>query len=133
MPGRFDALTKLDTKPAQPAPLPEKPVVVPPANLPVNQFASKPANQQTSKEVKKQTALPANQFTSKEVKQQISKETSQQTSKTSSQQTTKEKKKYGTYLREDSISAIQILAVQTKQKDHVVLQEIVDLYFTHKK
>ena len=49
------------------------------------------------------------------------------------QQTTKEKKKYGTYLRDDSISAIQMLAVQTKQKDHVVLQEIVDFYFANKK
>jgi hypothetical protein len=133
MPGRFDALTTLDTKPAQPAPLPEKPAVIQIPNPPANQFASKPANQQTSKEVKKQTSLPTNQLTSKEVNQQISKETNQHTSKETSQQTTKEKKKYGTYLREDSISAIQILAVQTKQKDHVVLQEIVDLYFMHKK
>lgn len=133
MPGRFDALTTLDTKPTHPAPLPEKPAVVQIPTSLINQFASKPVNQQTSKEAKKQTSLPTNQFASKEVNQQISKETNQQTSKTSSQQTTKEKKKYGTYLREDSISAIQMLAVQTKQKDHVVLQEIVDLYFTQKK
>ena len=131
--GRFDALTTLDTKPAQPAPLPEKPAVVQPANLPANQFTSKLTNQQMSKDAKKQSSLPTNQLTSKEVNQQISKETNQQTSKMTRQQTTKEKKKYGTYLREDSISAIQMLAVQTKQKDHVVLQEIVDLYFTHKK
>jgi hypothetical protein len=139
--GRFDALTTLDTKPAQPAPLSEKPTVIQPTNLPANQFASKLANQQsskeanqqvsepvslqTNKEASKQAALPTNQFTSKEVNQQISKETNQQT--------TKEKKKYGTYLREDSITAIQMLAVQTKQKDHVILQEIVDHYFTNKK
>ena len=86
-----------------------------------------------SKDAKKQSSLPTNQLTSKEVNLQISKETNQQTSKASSQQTTKEKKKYGTYLRDDSISAIQMLAVQTKQKDHVVLQEIVDFYFTNKK
>jgi len=131
--GRFDVLTTLDTKPAQLAPLPEKPTVIQPINLPTNQFTSKPANQQANKEVKKQTSLPANHFTNKEVNQQISKETNQQSYKATSQQTTKEKKKYGTYLREDSISAIQMLAVQTKQKDHVVLQEIVDLYFTNKK
>jgi len=68
---------------------------------------------------------PANQFASKPA--------NQQTNKSTRQQTTKEKKKYGTYLREDSISAIQMLAVQTKQKDHVVLQEIVDFYFANKK
>ena len=130
--GRFDALTTLDTKPAQPTPLSEKPTVIqtPP---PANQLASKPASQQTNKEVKKQTSLPANQFTSKEVNQQINKPTNQQTNNMTRQQTTKEKKKYGTYLREDSISAIQMLAVQTKQKDHVILQEIVDLYFSSKK
>src|SRR5438874_3557933 len=129
--GRFDALTTLDTKPARPTPLPEK---TEPTTQRANQFTSKPTNQQTSKEVNqqrsklgsKQTSLPTNQFASKEVKQQISKETNQQTSMEPSQLTTKEKKKYGTYLREDSISAIQMLAVQTKQKDHVVLQEIVD-------
>ena len=139
--GRFDALTTLDPKPAQPAPLPEKPAVIQIPNPPANQFASKLTNQQTSKEVNqqrsklvsKQTSLPTNQLASKSANQQISKETNQQTSKATSQQTTKEKKKYGTYLRDDSISAIQMLAVQTKQKDHVVLQEIVDFYFTNKK
>jgi hypothetical protein len=131
--GRFDALTTLETKPIPTPPLPEKPAVIKPVNPPADQLASKLANQQTSKEVKKQTTIPANQFASKEVNQQISKETNQQTSKLANQQTTKEKKKYGTYLREDSISAIQILAVQTKQKDHVVLQEMVDFYFTKKK
>ncbi|MFL5626427.1 MAG: hypothetical protein ACJ788_12615, partial [Ktedonobacteraceae bacterium] len=91
----------------------------------VSQQVSEPVNPLTSKEASKQASLPTNQFTSKEVKQQISKETNQQT--------TKEKKKYGTYLREDSITAIQMLGVQTKQKDHVVLQEIVDFYFANKK
>ena len=131
--GRFDALTSLDTKPAQPTSLSEKPAVIQISPAPANQLASKPANQQTNKEVKRQTSLPANQFTSKEVNQQVSKETNQQTNKMTREQTTKEKKKYGTYLREDSISAIQMLAVQTKQKDHVILQEIVDLYFSSKK
>ena len=119
--GRFDLLTQLEKK-TVPSPPPSKNDGTP---IPEHQFASKPAKKLTSKEASKQASLPTNQFTSKEVKQQISKETNQQT--------TKEKKKYGTYLREDSITAIQMLAVQTKQKDHVVLQEIVDFYFTNKK
>ena len=119
--GRFDLLTQLEKKTVN-SPPPFKNEVTP---IPENRFASKLAKKQTSKEASKQASLPTNQFTSKEVKQQTSKETNQQT--------TKEKKKYGTYLREDSITAIQMLAVQTKQKDHVILQEIVDLYFSSKK
>ena len=135
--GRFDLLTQLEKK-TVPSPPPSKNDSTP---IPEHHFTSKPAKKQTSKEVSqqvsepvnpltnkeanKQTSLPTNQFPSKEVKQQISKETNQQT--------TKEKKKYGTYLREDSITAIQMLGVQTKQKDHVVLQEIVDFYFANKK
>jgi len=93
--------------------------------------ASLLANQQTSKLVKKKTSKPVNQ--------QASKETNQQTNKLASSQSniqslsTKEKKKYGTYLREDSISKIQVHAIQTKRKDHEVLQEAVDFYFEYKK
>jgi hypothetical protein len=92
--------------------------------------ASLLANQQTSKLVKKKT--------SKQVNQQTSKETNQQTNKLASSQSniqplsTKEKKKYGTYLREDSISKIQVHAIQAKRKDHEVLQEAVDFYFEYK-
>jgi hypothetical protein len=85
--------------------------------------ASLLANQQTSKVVKKQTSKPANT--------QARKLANQQTSKLSL--STKEKKKYGTYLREDSILDIQVHAIQTKRKDHEVLQEAVDLYFSNKK
>ena len=73
------------------------------------------------------------------VNQQTSKETNQQTNKLASSRSniqplsTKEKKKYGTYLREDSISKIQVHAIQTKRKDHEVLQEAVDFYFEYKK
>ncbi|MGI0034922.1 MAG: hypothetical protein ACRD98_03520 [Nitrososphaera sp.] len=77
--------------------------------------ASKLANQQTSKPTKKQTSLLANQQTSKLVL------------------STKEKKKYGTYLREDSILDIQTQAVQMRRKDHEILQEAIDYYFTHVK
>ena|SRR5579859_7328206 len=88
--------------------------------------ASPVAQQNTS------AGLPTNQQTSKEVNQQVGKETNQQTYKPANLQTTKEKKKYSTYLKEESISAIQMRAIQTKQKDHEVLQEIVDAYFASK-
>ena len=96
------------------------------------------ANQQTSKLVKKQTSKPVNLQTSKLANQQTSEEVKKQTSKLANQQmseiplSTKEKKKYGTYLREDSIQAIQVNAVQTRRKDHEVLQEAVDFYFANK-
>ncbi len=111
--GRFDSLTQLEQKTEKATPLLRQED----AKVTEHQFASKLANQQTSKETNQQT----------------SKETNQQTSTVASQQSTKEKKKYGTYLREGSISAIQMLGVQTKRKDHVVLQEIVDFYFANKK
>ena len=88
------------------------------------------ANQQTRKLEKKQTSKPANLQTSKLAKKQTSKLANQQTSETPL--STKEKKKYGTYLREDSIQAIQVNAVQTRRKDHEVVQEAVDCYFANK-
>src|SRR2546430_5998489 len=66
------------------------------------------------KEPKEKVSLLANQQTSKLVKKKTSKLVNQQTNKLASSQSnlqplsTKEKKKYGTYLREDSISKIQL-------------------------
>jgi hypothetical protein len=91
------------------------------------------------KEKQENASLLANQQTSKLVKKKTSKPVSQQTNKLAGSQSniqplsTKEKKKYGTYLREDSISKIQVHAIQTKRKDHEVLQEAVDFYFEYKK
>ncbi len=119
----YSDLMKLEKKakpPTLPVDLPTSPTMTDtdkPASLLVNQLASK--------EVKKQASLLVNQLASKPA--------NQQTSKLANQQTTKEKKKYGTYLREESIAAIQMLAVQTKRKDHEVLQNIVDAYFASKK
>jgi len=79
------------------------------------QFASLLANQQTSKPVNQQASVPANQQTS------------------DSPLSTKQKKKYGTYLREDSILAIRIHAASAKKKDHELLQESVDLYLKQHK
>lgn len=121
--GRFDEL--LNTKPLERTPLPQPATPAALVQEPEKKHASLLANQQTSKVTKNQT--------SKETNQQTTLLASKQSTKPASQQTTKEKKKYGTYLRDDSISAIQMLAVQTKQKDHVVLQEIVDFYFANKK
>jgi hypothetical protein len=96
-------------------------------SLLANQQGSKETNQQTSKVAKKQTSKETNQQTSTLANQQGSKETNQQTS--GIVLSTKEKKKYGTYLREDSILNIQVHAIQTKRKDHEVLQDAVDYYF----
>jgi hypothetical protein len=86
------------------------------------EHASLLANQQASKPTKKQTSKPTSE--------QTNKETNQQTSKPAKPHlTTKEKRKYGTYLREDSILAIQVHSIQTKRRDREVLQEAVDLYF----
>ncbi len=88
---------------------------------------------------KENAGLLANQQTSKLVKKKTSKSVNQRTNKLASSQynlqplSTKEKKKYGTYLREDSIYKIQVRAIQTKRKDHEVLQEAVDFYFEYKK
>jgi hypothetical protein len=46
---------------------------------------------------------------------------------------TKEKKKYTTYLREESILDIQVSAARARKKDHELLQEIVEYYFERQK
>ena len=93
--------------------------------------ASLLVNQQTSKLIKKKTSKSVNQETSKEINQQTNKLASSQYNL--QPLSTKEKKKYGTYLREDSISKIQFHAIQTERKDYEVLQEAVDFYFKYKK
>ncbi len=73
--------------------------------------------------------LLANQQTSKLANQQTSLQENQQTSKEANQPSTKEKRKYGTYLTEESILAIQMHSIQTKRKDHEVVQEAIDRFF----
>ena|SRR2546429_7005488 len=119
--GRFDALSELDNKPSKDIPPHSKEPTHQDDSLLANQQASKESSKQMSKEIKKQTSKETNQFPSKP--------TNSQTHKPANHQTTKEKKKYGTYLREDSILAIQLLAVQTQRKDHEILQEAVDQFF----
>ena len=57
--GRFDALTTLDTKPAQPTPLPEKSKIVQTTSKPANMQTRLHANPQTSKDASRQTGKPA--------------------------------------------------------------------------
>src|SRR5215217_6836261 len=83
------------------------------------------------KQKEEKTSLLANQQISKPVNQQNSLLVNQQISKLAL--STKDKKKYGTYLREDSILNIQITAAQSHKKDHELLQDIVDLYFDNLK
>jgi hypothetical protein len=123
----YSILMGLEKK-AKAVPLPVPPVTDAPA-LPANQQASKEANQQISKPANHQGTKPVSEQASKVVKQHASKEANQKTSKLANQQTTKEKKKYGTYLTEESIASIQMLAIQTKRKDHEVLQDIIDTFF----
>jgi hypothetical protein len=121
--GRYDILTNLENKPkaTSPAPTGEN----------NNAKTSLLANQQSSKPVRQQISLPANSQASKEVNQQTSKLPNQQNS--TLPLTTKEKRKYGTYLREDSILDIRVHAAQTRKKDHEYLQEIVDSHFRNLK
>jgi hypothetical protein len=147
--GRFDELTKLDDE--------KKPHLSSRSSPPakklntehVSQNRNNPTDDVQESEFfqRNKTSLLANQQTSKLTKKQTSKVASQQTNKEANQQTnlpansqtsilpltTKEKKKYGTYLREESILDIQIHAAQSKLKDHELLQEIVDIYFKNLK
>jgi hypothetical protein len=129
--GRYDILTNLENKPKDVAPAPSGEESKSKTGLPANQQTSSPVNQQPSKEVNQQTGKLVNQQTSKPTTQQTVKPVTQQTGTIAL--TTKEKKKYTTYLREDSILEIQISSAQTRKKDHEFLQEIVDFYFKNSK
>jgi len=82
---------------------------------------SLPADPQTSKETNQQNSKLANQFTDLPI--------NQQTNKQGNQLSTKEKRKYTTYLTDESILAIQMKGIQTKRKDHEIVQEAIDRYF----
>ena len=77
--------------------------------------------------------LHANLQAGKQVNQQTSLHANMQTSKDAIQHSTKQKRKYSTYLTEDSVLAIQMHAIQTKRKDHEIVQEAIDRYFETQK
>ncbi len=78
--GRFDALTELDKKPAQPAPLPEKLAVGQTTSKPANQLTNEPASQQTSLAGDQHNSKPANLHTSNQSSLQASKKASKHAS-----------------------------------------------------
>jgi hypothetical protein len=149
--GRFDALTELDKKPAQPTPLPEKTVPVqrtppPPGDtaskpakmqtgLPANLQARKDANQQTGKQVSLQTNLHANQQTSKEASRQAGKPTNQHTGKLVSLQSGKQVfiEKYSSYLPHEYKRELKRIALETDREGYEVLIEAVEQYLTQQK
>jgi hypothetical protein len=128
--GRFDDLMNLDTTPSSPPPEvsnpPTKEKQDGQAKSPTSQSSQLLANQQGSKETNQQSSKPE--------RIQLGSADPIPAGTAPHQETTKAKKKYGTYLRADSIKQIQLCAIQTDRKDHEVLQEAIDLYFSgHKK
>jgi hypothetical protein len=75
----------------------------------------------------------ANQQTGKHANQQTSLHANMQTNNGADQHSTKQKRKYSTYLTEESVLSIQMHAIQTKRKDHEIVQEAVDRYFETQK
>ena len=74
--------------------------------------ARKPAGPHPRKQVNQQTGLPANQQTPVHFRQQAAPTL----------------KKYSSYLRDDSIKALKLAALEEDRKDYELLQEAVDRY-----
>jgi hypothetical protein len=87
------------------------------------------ANQQTSKEVKKQIPQVTLTQTTENTHSPVSTTASVDKNLDTSLLTTKEKTKYGTYLTDESIEKIRICAIQTKRDDHQIVQEAINQYF----
>src|SRR5713101_5550858 len=109
--GRFDALTELDKKPAQPAPLPEKTVTV--------QLTPPPPGDTVSKPAKMQTRLPANL--------QARKDANQHTGKLVSLQSGKQVfiEKYSSYLPHEYKKELKRIAWESDRNEYDVLIEVV--------
>jgi hypothetical protein len=149
--GRFDALTELDKKPAQPAPLPERTELVKPAplpkaynvskqtniqtGLPANQQVRKDVNMQTGKQVSLQTSLHANLQTGKDASGQTGKPTDKQTSKLVSLQTGRQVfiEKYSSYLPHEYKRELKRIALETDREGYEVLIEAVEQYLEKQK
>ena len=125
--GRFDALTTLDTKPAQPAPLPEKIAAVQPTSKPASMQTRLHANQQTNKDASKQTRKPVNMQTGKPASPQTSKQVTLQTGK----QVFIEK--YSSYLPHEYKKELKRIALESDRNEYEVLIEAVELYLEHRK
>ena len=99
-------------------------------NAKIAQLKSPLADMPTIEKPKREqkSHLHANMQTDKPANQQTSLHANMQTSKDANQQSTKEKRKYSTYLTEESVLAIQMHAIQTKRKDHEIVQKAIDRY-----
>ncbi len=141
--GRFDALTTLDAKPAQPTPLPEKIETVQPAPLSKDYIVSKQANQQTGLPANLQARKDASTQTSKLVSLQTSlhanlqarKDASTQTSKLVSLQTGQQVfiEKYSSYLPHEYKKELKRIALESDRNEYDVLIEAVGKYLTQQK
>ena len=149
--GRFDALTTLDKKPAQQAPLSEKTEPVQPAPLPKDYMVSKPTNQQTrlpanlqarkdanlqtGKQVSLQTGLHANLQTSKDASRQTGKPASKQIGKLVSLQTGQQVfiEKYSSYLPHEYKKELKRIALESDRNEYDVLIEVIGHYLTQQK
>jgi hypothetical protein len=74
--------------------------------------ASKPTREEADKQANQQTGLPANQQLGSHFKQTQAPSL----------------KKYSSYLRDDSIKALKLAALEEDRKDYELLQEAVDRY-----
>src|SRR5436189_244991 len=117
--GRFDALTSLDTKPSETAPLPEKAPVVQKTSKPASMQTGLHANLQTSKDAKMQTGKPANLQTNKQVNLQTGKQVFIE--------------KYSSYLPHEYKRELKRLAFESDRNEYEVLIEAVEHYLTRQK
>jgi trehalose/maltose hydrolase-like predicted phosphorylase len=117
--GRFDALTTLDTKPAQSTPLSEKTAVVHPTSKQVNLQTRLHANQQTNKDAKMQTGKPASMQTSKQVNLQTGKQVFIE--------------KYSSYLTHEYKRELKRIAFESDRNEYEVLMEAVEQYLARQK
>ncbi len=117
--GRFDALTTLDTKPAQTTPLPEKSKVVQTTSKPANMQTGLHANQQTGKDASRQTGKPASMQTSKQVNLQTGKQVFIE--------------KYSSYLTHEYKRELKRIAFESDRNEYEVLMEAVEHYLAKKK
>jgi len=117
--GRFDALTTLDTKPAQPAPLPEKIAAIQPTSKPASMQTGLHANLQTSKDASSQTGKPASMQTGKQVDLQTGKQVFIE--------------KYSSYLTHEYKRELKRIAFESDRNEYEVLMEAVEQYLTRQK
>jgi hypothetical protein len=125
--GMFNNLKKIDKEDAEKE---EARLNLEEAKKATNTPLSKPEPNKKQQEV---ASLLANQQTSKEENQLASKPANQQVSKESDFSNYKLKKKFGSYLREDSILELKMHALRSGRKDHEILQEAVDQFIRNLK